>query len=292
MKSVPLRHPGNVAVDIEGRLVVADTGNHRILIGHMVSDALDVQHVIGGVEAGFADGALADAAFHEPRGLALSGDVLIVADRGNHAIRMVDLASGTVATVAGTGHAAEGGIEPGNPLGTSLRAPWDVLLHESSLFIAMTDARRIWRLDLREGRLQPHGNGAPGASVPAGPVALATDGDRLYFADADAATVGWVDFEEPGEPEILGQLADCAGLAWGFGNHRLWIVEAADGRLRTLETESRQVETVEPFEAELDHPGGLASAGHFTYVADTNHHRVLRVDQVDKRVVELAIEMP
>jgi hypothetical protein len=49
---------------------------------------------------------------------------------------------------------------------------------------------------------------------------------------------------------------------------------------------------VEPFEAELDEPAGLASAGHLTFVADSNHHRILRVDQIDKRVVELAIEMP
>jgi hypothetical protein len=35
---------------------------------------------------------------------------------------------------------------------------------------------------------------------------------------------------------------------------------------------------------------GLATAGHYMLVADTNHHRILRVDQIDKRVVELEVE--
>ena len=35
---------------------------------------------------------------------------------------------------------------------------------------------------------------------------------------------------------------------------------------------------------------GLAAAGHYMLVADTGRHRILRVDQIDKRVVELSVE--
>ena len=40
----------------------------------------------------------------------------------------------------------------------------------------------------------------------------------------------------------------------------------------------------------LAEPMGLATAGHYMLVADTNNHRILRVDQIDKRVVELDVE--
>lgn len=309
-----LRFPGAVAADIEGRLAVSDTGHHRILFGHTVGDSFDVGRVIGRGEPGFEDGPLAEAAFREPQGLALSGDMLIVADRGNHAVRMVDLSVGYVATMAGTGDLAAGPIRDGDPLETPLRSPWDVLLHEYDLFVAMAGSHQIWRLDLKGGTLALHaGTGAESvADGPAAeatlsqPMALASDGDRIFFVDAESSSVRAVPFEEGGEVETLAgvglfdsgdvdgvgdeaRLQHCAGVAWAQGNHRLWVADTYNDKLKTVDPATRRVETVEPFEAELDEPTGLASAGHLIFVADTNHHRVLRVDQIDKRVVELEV---
>ena len=86
------------------------------------------------------------------------------------------------------------------------------------------------------------------------------------------------------------RLQHAAGLAWGPGNHRLWIADTYNHKLKTLDPATRRVETVEPFEEELAEPMGLAAAGHYMLVADTNHHRILRVDQIDKRVVELQVD--
>lgn len=310
--SSELRFPGNLAADIEGRLAISDTGNHRIVFGRVVGDSLEVQKVIGGTEAGFADGSIGEAAFNEPQGLALSGDMLIVADRGNHAVRMVDLASDEVATMAGTGELAGHAIAPGNALDTSLRSPWDVLLWNYDLFIAMAGSHQIWRLDLKSGQLAPHaGSGAehitdgpPETAALAQPMALATDGEQLFFADAESSGVRTVGFEPGSEvTTLIGtglfdfgdvdgvgddvRLQHPAGLAWGQGVHRLWIADTYNHKLKMLEPGTRTVETVEPFEADLDEPMGLASAGHMVYVADTNQHRILRVDQIDKRVVAL-----
>ncbi|HEU4464858.1 MAG TPA: alkyl hydroperoxide reductase, partial [Gemmatimonadota bacterium] len=152
----PLLFPGKVAADIEGRIAVADTGHHRVVLGHMLGNSLEVRAVIGSGDPGFADGSFAEARFREPQGLALAGDMLIVADRGNHAVRMVDLQEGRVATMAGTGRLGEGAIAAGDPLAADLRSPWDVLLHDYMLFVAMAGSHQIWRLDLREGRLAPH----------------------------------------------------------------------------------------------------------------------------------------
>lgn len=295
-----LRAPGCLAADIEGWLGVTDTGHHRVMVGRAVGNAFDVEHVVGRGEPGLADGSFAEAAFCDPRGLALAGDLLIVADRGNHAVRMIDLVSEEVHTMAGTGAPPEGGIPAGgDPLDTPLHSPWDVLLWDYELFVTMAGTGEVWRLSLKDRTLALHTPGAPGGVERAvSAMALATDGQALYVADQAAGSIRRIPFGEGGEAEELagpdgerGDLQAPAGLAWGQGNHRLWIADSGHDRLRLLEPASRSVETVEPFEAQLDAPSGLASAGHLLFVADTGHDRVLRVDQIDKRVTELAVEL-
>jgi DNA-binding beta-propeller fold protein YncE len=296
-----LRAPGCLAADIEGWLAVSDAGHDRVLVGQSVGDSFDVEHVVGRGEPGLDDGPFDEAAFRDPQGLALSGDLLIVADRGNHAVRMIDLRSHEVHTMAGTGEPAVGGVRGGgDPLETALHSPWDVLLWDYDLFVTMAGTGEIWRLDLRDRTLALHAPRTEGGEPrEATAMALATDGHSLYVADAAADSICRIPFEpEGGEVEALagsdgdhGDLRGPAGLAWGQGNHRLWIADSGHDRLRMLEPGTRRVEMVEPFAARLDGPTGLASAGHLLFVADTGHDRVLRVDQIDKRVTELAVEL-
>jgi hypothetical protein len=307
--SGPLRFPGGVDADIEGGLAVSDTGHHRVLYGHIVGNTLNLEKVIGSGNPGFSDGPLDEATFREPQGLTLSGEMLIVADRGNHAIRMVDLEAGQVATMAGTGELAAGTIRPGPPLETSLRSPWDVLLNDYALYIAMAGSNQIWQLLPHAGTgAESISDGPQSEPTLAQPMALATDEQWLYFADAESSSIRRTEFEPGGEVETLvgtgpfdhgdvdgmgtaARLQHCSGLVWAQGNHRLWISDTYNDKLRTLDPTSRAVETVEPFEADLAEPTALGSAGHLLYVADTGHHRLLRVDQIDKRVVELEIEV-
>jgi hypothetical protein len=309
-----LRFPGKVALDIEGRVAVADSGHHRVLLGRMIGHSIEVEHVIGSGKPGLEDGGFAEAAFREPQGVALAEEMLIVADRGNHAIRMVDLASGMVATIAGTGRL--GGLDPrgGHPLELSLRSPWDLLLHEYDLMIAMAGSHQVWRLDLKEGRLLPRAgsgaeaidDGTPDRATLAQPMGLATEEIHLFSADAESSSVRQLPLDVEGDVTTLVgtglfdfgdvdgvgdevRLQHPTGLAWGQGNHRLWIADTYNHKLKVLDPGTRIVETVEPFEEELEEPMGIASAGHQLLVADTNHHRILSVDQIDKRVVELEI---
>ncbi|MDR2674243.1 MAG: hypothetical protein LBC18_05075 [Opitutaceae bacterium] len=83
-------------------LYVADTGNHVIRIVDLAPGPgqYQVTRYAGAFgEAGFADGALLDARFNAPQGLAVDGDALLVADTGNSTIR--EIVSGTVTTIAG-----------------------------------------------------------------------------------------------------------------------------------------------------------------------------------------------
>lgn len=85
-----LSFPGKVCTDKGGeRLVVADTGHHRILI---INKEGVILNAIGGgekYEAGFVDGSFQEARFHSPQGVNLENEIIFVADTENHAIRQV-----------------------------------------------------------------------------------------------------------------------------------------------------------------------------------------------------------
>jgi sugar lactone lactonase YvrE len=130
-KDARLNHPSDVAITKEGTLYVADTLNNairKITADGTVStlNALSVRTVelVAGkkTSAGdFADGALSQAKFNEPSGLAL--DVkgnLFVSDGGNQRIRYIDLTAGTVKTVAGSAFskATNSLYEPVSPYAT------------------------------------------------------------------------------------------------------------------------------------------------------------------------------
>lgn len=100
-QDVRLQHPLGVAVH-GTTLYVADTYNHKI-------KTVDLQTArtttyLGRDKAGYQDGHV--SAFDEPGGLSLAAGLLYIADTNNHAIRVADLATGEVTTLALRGLAA------------------------------------------------------------------------------------------------------------------------------------------------------------------------------------------
>lgn len=96
-------YPTGVAVDAAGDVYVADSGNHRIRKLSAMDDL--VTTLAGTGVAGSTDGETSSAQFSSPKALALgAGSALLVADSGNHKIRVID--AGIVSTLAGDG--AEG----------------------------------------------------------------------------------------------------------------------------------------------------------------------------------------
>ena len=91
--------PLGVAVEPQGNVWVADTGNNKV---KMVTPA-GVATTVAGNHSGFADGPAAQALFASPSGVAVSATgVVYVADTKNNAVRKLE--NGIVTTFAGTGH--------------------------------------------------------------------------------------------------------------------------------------------------------------------------------------------
>lgn len=91
-----LEHPQGI-VYVDGVLYVADTYNHKIRTVDLASG--EVGTFAGTGESGNTDGDAATAQFAEPGGIGAGGGKLYVADTNNHAIRVIDIASGEVSTL-------------------------------------------------------------------------------------------------------------------------------------------------------------------------------------------------
>ncbi len=96
--------PQRIAFDSVGNLYFTDTLNNRI---RRVDAATGVISTVAGTgNAAFSgDGGLAvNASLRHPRGIAVvNDDILYIADSENHRIREVDLDSGVITTIAGSG---------------------------------------------------------------------------------------------------------------------------------------------------------------------------------------------
>ena len=160
--------PKGIIVAPDGRIFVADTGNHLIreIRGGIVStlagglvflDEHEHDRFGDGWDdaplGGHADGIGAFASFNQPTGIDLWENHLVVADSASHSIRLVSMA-GDVTTLAGTGYP--------NYLGGSreiaeFHFPTGVYVFGEFLFIADSGNNKIRLLRLSGDEVQAHG---------------------------------------------------------------------------------------------------------------------------------------
>jgi DNA-binding beta-propeller fold protein YncE len=314
-----LAYPGKVLADAAAdRLFVADTNHNRIVIARRDGQVTDV---VGGLDPGLRDGGYAEARFDHPQGLALDGTALYVADRENHAIRKVDLASRQVTTVAGTGQPGHSRTARGPGRSIALSSPWDLAAVRGTLYIAMAGPHQLWAFDLGSGELRPHA-GSGREELTDGPLAqaelaqpsgLSSDGTRLYFADSEASAIRAADLDPAGQVRTLvgtglfdfgdtdgegdaARLQHPLGVAFHAG--KLYVADTYNHKIKVIEPGRRKVTTLlgdgtpghaDGAAARFFEPGGLSVAGDRLYVADTNNHAVRVADLATGRVATLAL---
>jgi len=142
IQGVPLNGPRTIAFDRRGDLYLALREGNAIY--RVDATTSTIHHVAGTGEQGYSgDGGHARVAkLAGPKGLAASRDSLYVADTENHVIRAIDLKTGIIRTVLGTGRRGDG-PEP-DPLRCALSRPHGVLVDDRGvLYVSDSEAHRI-----------------------------------------------------------------------------------------------------------------------------------------------------
>src|SRR4051812_40228929 len=192
-----LRFPGKALVLPSGNFLVSDTTRHQLV--ELAADGESVVRRIGSGARGFADGPAETAAFSEPQGLALLDEgAVVVADTVNHALRRLDLTTGEVTTLAGTGRQWwQGSPTAGPAREIDLSSPWDVALFGGRVWIAMAGVHQLWVYDPKAGTVAVAAGttneglvDGPGAEAWfAQPSGLAATAERLWLADAETSAL-------------------------------------------------------------------------------------------------------
>jgi DNA-binding beta-propeller fold protein YncE len=143
--------PGPRSIDVapDGKMYLVLREGNKIFVIDPASGRL--KHLAGTGELGYAgDGGQALAAkfgapgnaLNGPKGIAYSPDgSLYIADTENHVVRKIDLQTGIVSTVVGTGQRGDG--PDGDPLKCRLARPHGLFLAGRTLYIGDSENHRI-----------------------------------------------------------------------------------------------------------------------------------------------------
>lgn len=200
-----LNEPYEVRFDATGNLFFVEMKNH--LVRRVDRQTGTISTVAGAGEAGFGgDGGPATSAkFNQPHSICFDGEGrLYVCDIGNHRVRRVDLTTGMIDTLAGTGERKP--TPDGAPVaGTPLKGPRALAFDgRGGLILALREGNAVYRIDLAAGTLHHlAGTGKSGYSGDggdakraelAGPkgVAVGPDG-TIYLADTESHTIRAID---------------------------------------------------------------------------------------------------
>ncbi|AXK45980.1 thioredoxin-like domain-containing protein [Brachybacterium saurashtrense] len=275
-----LRFPSKLSVLPDGRLVVSDAGQHRLVV--FQNDGVTVDATIGTGRRGHADGDETVAQFSEPNGvLALPEEIahevgydLLVADTVGHRLRGVKvgqdrlLRSRTateVRTVAGSGAQwMQGDPLPrgeGDALGFALSTPWDLTWSHAlnRAVIAMAGVHQLWTFDPVTGALMVLA-GTSQEGLVDGPAVTSwfaqpsgldelPDG-RIVIADSETSAVRVLDPRTMQVSTLVGQgLFDFGHVDGPAGaarlQHPLAVTALPDGRIAVSDTYNGAIRIVE-----------------------------------------------
>jgi streptogramin lyase len=270
--SAQLADPNGVARGPDGALYICDTMNHRI---RRVTPDGKIATVAGNGEKGFAgDGGPALAAkLNEPYEVRFDrlGNVYWV-ERLNHCVRKLDLKSGVISTVAGTGVSGYSG-DGGAAIKAQLSEPHSLSFDRAGdLYIADVRNHRVRKVAMQTGLITTLvGNGKREPTPDGATLSTATPVAGPRALDFGADGLLWLALREGNAVYRLDLASGTLHHVAGTGKKGF----SGDGNLAKNAT--------------LDGPKGIAvgSAG-TVYVVDTENHVIRAIDPKTGIIVRVA----
>ncbi len=312
LSDTQVNNPYGIILGPDGALYFCDLDNQRIRRIDPATKA--VSTVAGSGTRGYSgDGGPAlQASLNMPHEIQFDrAGNLYIAERDSHVIRTVDMKSGVISTVAGTGVAGFSG-DGGPGVQAQLRQPHSIVFdRDGTLLICDIGNQRIRRLHLDTGVIETWAgtgvaadtpDGAPVTGTPLrGPrtMAMASNGD-LFLAlregnailriDATTRTLhrvagtGEQGYAGDGGPALAAKLGGPKGLAWAPG--QLFVADTENHAIRRIDLATGVITTVlgtgakgdgpdtNPLECRLSRPHGLLATAAGLYVTDSEAHRI------------------
>jgi thiol-disulfide isomerase/thioredoxin len=247
---------------VDGRLFVADAGNHAVRNIDLTS--YDVETVAGTgkqgkpAEAGktWMDPLQAD--LNSPWDLAYHNRILYIAMAGCHQFWQLDMSSEHLSLYTGTGREdlVEGG--PG----------YACFAQPSSAVVGEDLEAVLFTCDAASSALR-----------------------AIRFRDAHARTLVGSGLFEFGDEDGKGKearLQQPMCISYDAQRKGLWIADTLNNKIKFLNLTGQGVTTLQ-LEHELDGPAGLSVQGNTLYVANTNAHQILAIDTTTRKVEEIEI---
>lgn len=203
-----LFEPYEIRFDRAGHMFFVEMRNN--VVRRVDARTKIISTVAGTGKAGFSGdgGPATKAQMQSPHSIQFGPDgSLYICDIGNHRIRKVNMKTGVITTLAGTGQrqpTPDGAPIAGTPLNGPRAIDFD---SQGNLWLALREGNAVFRLDLKAGTIRHvagtgkkgfTGNGGPAAAATlSGPkgIAVAKNGN-VYLADTESHSVRMIDVKK------------------------------------------------------------------------------------------------
>lgn len=298
-----LRFPGKVVElpsgsNAEQTYLVSDTSHHSVV--ELAADGETVLRRFGSGERGLLDGTAKEARFSEPQGVCLLDEhTAVVADSVNHALRAIDLRTGEVTTLAGTGRQwSQGSATSGPARDVDLSSPWDVVAVDGHVIIAMAGIHQLWTYDPATGTVSVLAgttneglvDGALAEAWFSQPSGLTVDADvGVWIADSESSALRRLDINAGTVTTVVGQGLFDFGLRDGAAGqallqHPLGVTALPDGSIAISDTYNGAIRRYDPATDQvstlitgLREPSAAVLSGGDLLVVESAAHRLTRV---------------
>ena len=253
-----IRESSGVTTDFNGNVYFSDSKNHRVV---KIDTDGNIKAIAGNGTAGYSGDQenATNAQLNSPHGIDFEDGILYIADKGNHAVRMVDQ-NGKISTLVGNGYPGICHCPEFDLSKSCLNEPADVVMKSNGeLYISDSNNHRIVKLSSNSLQIVANNDGVSGSdgdtfNAPSAhlkkPLGITFDRyDNLYIAD-----------KEDNRIRIIYNIDQTIDTYAGTGNSDP-LIENADANKSNISG---------PSDVAVDSLGDV-------FVADTGHNRVLRI---------------